>query len=302
MADSSEIRREHPSTYVVQDRSSKEELDRLRIQDQMITESMGGVLPEQPDPKSFQRVLDVGCGSGSWVIEAAQTYPTMSFFGVDISKKMVDYASSQAAAQGVTERVEFAVMDALHMLNFPNNFFDLVNLRFGISFLRKWDWPRLLSELQRVTRLNGLVRITDMEIVHPNNSPALTQLQEMLLCAFDRAGHLFAPETTGLTAHLVPLLTQHGVQQIQTRDFALEYPAGTPQGKAYYEDAKHAFRTFYPFINKWGCASQDYDAIYQQALTEMQQSNFHITLRLLTVWGSPYPRKEQQIPMTEYHS
>lgn len=287
-------RREQPSTYVVQDRSSKEELDRLRIQDQMITKSMGGVLPEQPRPESFSRVLDVGCGSGSWVIEAAQMYPSMSLSGVDISKKMVDYASSQAAAQGVAERAEFAVMDALHMLEFPDDFFDLVNLRFGISFLRKWDWPKLLSELQRVTRLNGVVRITDMQIIHPNNSPALTQLQEMLLCAFDRAGHLFEPATTGLTAHLVPLLTQHGIQQIQTKDFALEYPAGTPQGKAYYEDAKYAFRTFRPFVNKWGCVSQDYDVIYQRALTEMQQSNFYITLRLLTAWGHPYSRKEQK--------
>jgi SAM-dependent methyltransferase len=223
----------------------------------------------------------------------------MSLFGIDISKRMVDYARSQAAAQGVSERVKFAVMDALRTLDFPNNSFDLVNLRFGISFLRKWDWPQLLSELQRVTRPEGVVRITDMHIIHPNNSPALIQLQGMILCAFDRAGHLFSPETTGLTAHLVPLLTQHGVQQIQAKDFALEYLAGTPQGQAYYEDAKHAFRTFRPFINKWGCDSQNYDAIYQQALTEMQQSNFHITFRLLTVWGSPYPRKEQKRPITE---
>ncbi len=94
MADSPEPRREHPSTYIVQDRSNEEELNRLRIQDRMLTESMGGVLPEQPQPESFHRVLDVGCGSGSWVIEAAQTYPTMSLFGIDVSKTMVDYARS----------------------------------------------------------------------------------------------------------------------------------------------------------------------------------------------------------------
>jgi hypothetical protein len=53
-------RQEHPSTYLVQDRSSDEELTRLLIQDQMATTAMGGVLPEQPDPTIFRQVLDVG--------------------------------------------------------------------------------------------------------------------------------------------------------------------------------------------------------------------------------------------------
>jgi hypothetical protein len=52
---------EHPSTYWVQDRSDEEELTRLRLQDQMLTADMGGVLPEQPDPMVYRRVLDVSC-------------------------------------------------------------------------------------------------------------------------------------------------------------------------------------------------------------------------------------------------
>jgi hypothetical protein len=69
---------EHPSTYWVQDRSDEEELTRLRLQDQMLTADMGGVLSEQPDPAVYRRVLDVSCGTGGWLIEAAKTYPSMS--------------------------------------------------------------------------------------------------------------------------------------------------------------------------------------------------------------------------------
>ena len=47
------------STYFVQDRHSKEELTRLTIQERMITQSMGGALPEQTNSVSFRRVLDV---------------------------------------------------------------------------------------------------------------------------------------------------------------------------------------------------------------------------------------------------
>ena len=123
-------RREHASTYFVQDRSNQEELSRLQVQDQMLTRGMGGVLPEQPDPTIFHRVLDVGCGTGNWLIEAARTYPTMSLLiGIDISNKMVEIAREQAKAQQVNDRVEFHVMDALRALEFSDNYFDLVNLR-----------------------------------------------------------------------------------------------------------------------------------------------------------------------------
>src|SRR5258708_3532111 len=88
---SPEPKREHPSTYFVQDRSNQEELNRLRIFDRMFTEGMGGVLPEQADLTPFQRVLDVGCGIGGWLIELAQTTPTCTrLVGVDVSLTFVE--------------------------------------------------------------------------------------------------------------------------------------------------------------------------------------------------------------------
>lgn len=276
---------EHPSTYIVQDRQNQEELTRLTIQDHLITTAMGGALPEQPDPTIFRRVLDVGCGPGGWTLEAARTYPDLSVFGIDISKRMIDYARTQAATQQVSDRAEFRTMDALRMLEFPAGFFDLVNLRFGVSFVRTWDWPKMLSEMQRVTRHGGVVRVTETTMVHQSNSPTFTRVQEPWLCAFFRAGHLFEQEATGLTAHLAPLLTQHGVQNVQTKAYALEYQAGTPQGQAFYEDMKHVFRTLRPFLQKWGCTPQDYDTLCQLALSEILQSDFHVTWNLFTAWG-----------------
>src|SRR5437879_981269 len=150
---SPEPKREQPSTYFVQDRSNQEELDRLQIQGQLLTTSMGGVLPEQPDPTAFLRVLDVGCGTGDWLIELAKTMPTCtSLVGVDASLKFVEYARARAEAEQVSDRVEFRVMDALRMLEFPSESFDLVNQRFASGWLRTWDWRKLLQEYQRVCR------------------------------------------------------------------------------------------------------------------------------------------------------
>ncbi len=277
---------DNPSTYFVQDRKNQKELTRVMIQDHMITALMGGVLPEQPDPTVFHHVLDVGCGTGSWLIEAALTYPEMSLVGIDISQRMIKCARTQARDHHVDDRVEFHVMDALCPLDFPAAYFDLVNLRFGISYVRTWDWPTLLTELLRVTRVDGVVRITDCELVHQTNGPALTQLVNMLQCALYRAGHLFMDERTGLVDHLAQLLYQCGCERVQTKVCTMEYRAGTSAAEAFAENMKLAFQTSRPFIQKWGCASENYNAIYQQALDEMCQPDFFATLNMLTAWGS----------------
>lgn len=287
MADSPQFPNgEHPGTYFVQDRENQEELTRVRIQDQMITRAMGGVLPEQADVAPFRRVLDVACGTGGWLIELARQNPQMTLIGIDVNKRMIDYAREQASAAGVDERVEFHTMDALGTLEFPQAFFDLVNMRCGGSFMRTWDWPKLLSEMQRITRSAGVIRLTEPEIFHQSNSPALTRLCEMFQCAMFQAGHLFTEDTSGIIDHLARLLTQHGCQDVQTRDHFVQGQAGTEDGEAYFRDARHFFRTVRPFLEKRGCASSDYDAVYQQALAEMQQPAFHVTWHLRSAWGT----------------
>ena len=218
---------EQPSTYFVSDRSSEEELMRLQIQDRMLTANMGGVLPEQPDPASFERVLDVGCGTGGWLIEAAETYPGMKHLvGVDVSQRMIEYARAQAQSHHVEDRVEFRVMDALRMLEFPADSFDLVNQRLGVSYLRTWDWPKLLSEYQRVARRGAVIRVTESDICHAN-TPAFTQLSELFLQVMAKAGHFAAPEMDATMRMLPSLLSQYGIEQVQTQLHKLMYRVGT---------------------------------------------------------------------------
>ena len=287
MAHPSEPRRQHSSTYFVQDRSSHEERKRLALQDQMLTTGMGGVLPEQAQPSSFQRVLDVGCGTGAWLIETAKAYPSIDLLiGVDVSGKMVEHARAHASEAGVSERVEFHTMDALRMLEFPDRFFDLVNQRAGASYLRTWDWPKLLQEYQRVTRPGGVARVTEFDLTPTSTSPALTRLCDLLVQALSQAGHLFACESTGVTCELARLLDRHGFQQVQTHAWTLSYRTGTEPWQGLCEDVRLGFKTLAPFLRKWTRVPDDYEAIYQQALAEMQQPDFVGTGRLLTAWGT----------------
>lgn len=282
-----EPRGEHPSTYFVQDRSNEDELTRLQIQDQMLTGAMGGVLPEQADATPFRRVLDVGCGTGGWLIEFARTYPAMSRLeGVDVSGKLIEYARTQAAARQVDSRMSFHMMDALRMLEFPDASFDLVNQRLGQSYLRTWDWAKLLQEYQRITRPGGVIRVTELDHLPESTSPALTRLNQIGLQALHQAGHAFTAEGGGITIDVAGLLRQYGLKNVQTASHTVEYRAGTDAGRFFFEDMKRLYRNLVPFLQKWTQVPKDYEDIYQQALVEMQQPDFVASWHLLTAWGN----------------
>jgi hypothetical protein len=92
-------------------------------------------------------------------------------------------------------------------------------------------------------------------------------------------------ESTGLTSQLARLLNECGCQEIQTKAYAVEYRAGTPRGETFYQDVKLLFKTSRPFIEKWGCVTEDYENIYRQALKEIRQPDFLVVGNILTVWG-----------------
>lgn len=287
LATSSIPRREAPSTYFVQDKSNQNEMIRLQIQDQLLTASMGGVLTEQPDPTQFQRVLDVGCGTGNWLIDTAKAYPSIArLVGVDISEKMVEYARAQAEAHHVADRVEFRAMDAMLILEFPAGYFDLVNQRFGASFIRTWEWQKLLGEYQRVSKPGGTIRITEADFLAGTSSPAFSQLNDLFLQACYQSGRYFTAKGDAVTSQLAQLMEAHGVQHVQTRPYMLDFHAGTPEGQDFINNQKLIYQTALPFLRKWTHVPDNYEEIYQQMLKEMQQPDFVATWYLLTAWGT----------------
>jgi ubiquinone/menaquinone biosynthesis C-methylase UbiE len=277
--------REHPSTYFVQDRSNEAEVIRLQVQDQLITAGMGGALAEQPHPENFRSVLDVGCGTGGWLIETARTYPGISrLVGVDVSGKLLDYARALAASQQVVGRIEFRLMDALRMLEFPAASFDLINQRLGMSFLRTWDWPIVLREYRRVARPGGVIRITESGFP-VSGSSALTSLRNLFIRSLSQAGHLFIPDDPdGVISELASVLRRYGFSRVQTRLHLLEHRAGTPEGESFYHDVQQMFRILLPFFRKWSHVPDNYEETYQQALQDIQQPDFTATWKLLTAW------------------
>ncbi|MGH7867503.1 MAG: class I SAM-dependent methyltransferase, partial [Candidatus Dormibacteraceae bacterium] len=186
------------------------------------------------------------------------------------------------------------------ILEFPKGYFDLANVRLATGFMRTWNWPKLLDELQRITRPGGVIRITEVEGMAAN-SPALMRLSALTGDAFYKAGHLFAEGetedtftrgTAGVAGDLVRLLTQYGVQNVQTRSSKREFLAGTADVQGYAEDMRLGFRTLIPFFRKWSRLPENYETLYQDMLRDMQRPDFSASWNLLTAWGT----KSSKVP------
>src|SRR5579875_78129 len=148
-------------TYFI-DAEEAAELARLMQQDRLVTEVMGGLLPELETLPATAQVLDLACGPGGWALELAFRYPDAEVIGVDRSPSTVAYANAQARARGLSN-IHFAVMDVTQPLAFSDASFDLINARFLAGFMRPQDWPRLLTECRRLLKPGGLLRLTESE-------------------------------------------------------------------------------------------------------------------------------------------
>lgn len=277
---------EKHNTHYIPDIHTKANLLRLTQKDRWITHQLGGVLTEQTDPCRFHRVLDIGSGTGSWVIDTALEYPTMSLVGIEIDPYLVNYAREEAEAAQVGGRATFRPMDALQPFDFPDASFDLVNLRLGGTFLRTWDWPKLLREIMRVLKGQGMLRLTDMELLSQSNSAASLQMTQLLANAFFGAGHFFEPKADGLTAHLNCLLREQGYQQIQTKVTTVITRSQGVLRREIHNYFVHALPAMKAFICKWGNADpQEYEQIYQQIMLDAPQTDFYSETSFFVIWG-----------------
>lgn len=81
------------------------------------------------------KVLDAGCGPGTWALDMAETYKSSKFIGMD---------SSAVFPENIKPgNVEFAVGNLSKTLPFPDNHFDFAFQRFLILGLTKKDWENV---------------------------------------------------------------------------------------------------------------------------------------------------------------
>jgi ubiquinone/menaquinone biosynthesis C-methylase UbiE len=114
-----------------------------------------------------EQLLDLGCGRGAVLIEAARRLPRGRAVGADLwtndqSGNRADATLANAAAAGVADRVEVHTAD-MTSLPFADNSFDVVTSALAIHNIpTQQDRYRALDEALRVLRPGGQLLIADI--------------------------------------------------------------------------------------------------------------------------------------------
>jgi ubiquinone/menaquinone biosynthesis C-methylase UbiE len=155
---------------------------------------------------SGDAVLDVGCGTGTLLIEAAKRVgPGGSAQGIDRSAEMLAHARGKAAAQGVSAKF---VEESSDRLPFPDASFDAVFCTLMLHHLPAPMQMATIAEMRRVLRPGGRMVIVDMQ------QPA------KISAVFSHIGlvHLFRSRATLPNWQKIEeLLTQRGIRLASRR-------------------------------------------------------------------------------------
>ncbi|MET9860342.1 class I SAM-dependent methyltransferase [Streptomyces smyrnaeus] len=104
------------------------------------------------------RLLEVGCGSGTYVRHAARLNPRLSALAIDMQKNVADQAASNMAEWGLTDRVETRQGD-LRTLDLEPQF-DLVTMHNNIYYFPQDDRVETLRRARRLLAPGGKLLLT----------------------------------------------------------------------------------------------------------------------------------------------
>ncbi|WP_050180384.1 class I SAM-dependent methyltransferase [Domibacillus robiginosus] len=117
--------------------------------------AFGHVLSEINAQKP-QWVLDIGCGTGGYLMNLAERMKQGTFVGVDISRECVDEARQQAETKGLAEKVKFYYAD-INTWEVPDQFFDVIMMNNLLHYYSPDARKELLARVSRLVNQNGTV-------------------------------------------------------------------------------------------------------------------------------------------------
>jgi ubiquinone/menaquinone biosynthesis C-methylase UbiE len=105
-----------------------------------------------------QRVLEVGCGTGSLLVDIGRRYPGVELAGLDPDPRALDRARRKADRAGLPIRLDRGFADRLP---YADASFDRVLSSFMFHHLQGADKAGMLSEVRRVLAPGGSLHLLD---------------------------------------------------------------------------------------------------------------------------------------------
>jgi len=115
-------------------------------------------LVEQAAPEPGQRILDIGCGTGTLVLLVETAQPDAEVVGLDADPEILEQARRKAATAGARARFDQGFST---QLPYEDNSFDRVLSTLFFHHLTGADKRRTAGEIARVLRPRGELHIAD---------------------------------------------------------------------------------------------------------------------------------------------
>jgi ubiquinone/menaquinone biosynthesis C-methylase UbiE len=148
----------------------------------MREESIKRQLINQAGIQPGQRVLDLGCGTGTLTIMIKQSIPEAGVAGLDGDPRVLDIARSKADKAGLDIKLDQGMA---YQLPYPDQSFDRVLSSFVFHHLESDDKRKTMKEVYRILRPGGEFYLLDLGKSHKTYERILSLWNRVLERATD---------------------------------------------------------------------------------------------------------------------
>jgi len=133
-------------------------------------------------PKKNEKILDLGCGVGTFSLEAAKCGAVVT--GIDTSPVAITFARIAAKKYGLDNKINYK-LGKITKLNLKSNSFDKVYWAGIIEHITRKDYYLLLKETARVLKKNG-----ELILESPTSSHFLERLHDLNIISKKDVTHI----------------------------------------------------------------------------------------------------------------
>ncbi|KAG2198770.1 hypothetical protein INT47_010556 [Mucor saturninus] len=158
-------------------KSDEEEADRIQLKNDLVKLAFEGEFSLPFDYKDLQsgRILDVGCGPGSWCIDLSQKYPRIEVIGVDSDDMF-------PAPRNLPNNCQLLVCNVLNGLReFPDASFDVIHIRFMVLSLNAQEYPQVVKDCWRLLKPGGYIEMLETDLTVYSPGPVTHKLNSQMI-------------------------------------------------------------------------------------------------------------------------
>ncbi|KAI7877240.1 S-adenosyl-L-methionine-dependent methyltransferase [Lichtheimia hyalospora FSU 10163] len=158
-------------TFIATDEA---EADRIQFKSDLIRLAFDGEFSIPLDLQELHggKLLDIGCGPGSYCLEMAQSYPNVDVYGIDI----VDVFPLSPLPTNCTFLVMNALDDQFLFDQFDPETIDFIHIRFMSLSFTKEQYKQVVHNCWKLLKPGGYLELMEMDFMIYSSGPTTEQM------------------------------------------------------------------------------------------------------------------------------